>query len=368
MLGKKTRYFNIVRGVVALLIALAVALLLVLVSTDKPLEALRYMLIAPITSWKGIVIIFSRMIPITFTGLAVCVMFSADQFNLAGEGCVTAGAFTGGLCAVYLPIQNGFLLILVSLLVAVAVGGLLMLIPSLLKVKWGASEMVVSLMLNYVILDVVAHFLNNKFADRSQGSTMTLPYQKQALLPALFKTGSNKCSVGLLIALAMTVVTWYFMYRTRWGYSIRMVGINKAFSKYSGIKVGAIVVLCQVVGGMLSGMGGVVEQLGYYQTYRWTQLMGYGWDGVTLAILASNNPAGIPIAAFFIAYLNYGCTLMNTYTSVPAEMMDIIRAVIFLFFAAEQFMSRYHQKLVVKEAEQELAEREALAAKGADAK
>ena len=114
-------------------------------------------------------------------------------------------------------------------------------------------------------------------------------------------------------------------------------------------------------------MGGAVEILGYYDRFKWRQLPGYGWDGVTIAILAKNNPIFIPLAALFMAYLERGCTLMQTYTDVPAEMLSIIQAVIFLFFAAEQFLSGYRQKLVVKGAKEEIAEKQAGEKKGAEA-
>ena len=97
--------------------------------------------------------------------------------------------------------------------------------------------------------------------------------------------------------------------------------------------------------------------LGRDISFRWLDLPGYGWTGVTVAILAKNNPIMVPFAALFIAYLNRGCELMAIYAGVPAEMIDIIQAVIFLFFAAEQFLSRYRQKLVVKDAKEELIQR-----------
>ncbi|MDO4566603.1 MAG: ABC transporter permease [Oscillospiraceae bacterium] len=353
MKTKSTRLFGLLRGFTALLVALLVAFILVFITSDEPFKALENLLITPLTNWNRISTVLTRMIPIVFTGLAVCVMFSADQFNLAGEGCVFAGGFAAGLCAVYLDLPAGIHTV-VCLLAAMLVGAIIMLVPALLKAKLGASEMVVSLMMNYVILDVCLHFLHTYFKDRSQGATMTLPFQSTSILGTMFQ--GTRTSWGLLIAIVASVLVWLFMFRTKWGYAIRMVGINREFSKYSGIKVGFIIVLCQVVGGLISGLGGGVEQLGYYQTFRWIQLMGYGWDGVTLAILAGNNPLLVPVAAFFIAYLDYGCTLMNTNTSVPAEMMDIISVVIFLFFAAEQFLKRTRQRMVVKETERELAE------------
>jgi simple sugar transport system permease protein len=202
-------------------------------------------------------------------------------------------------------------------------------------------------MLNYIIMFVVLHFLNYYFADRSKGATQTFPFQPTAQIPALVE-GSSKLSWGFIVALIFVVIVALFMYRTKWGYAIRMIGINQPFSKYSGMKVGATIVLSQVIGGILSGMGGGIEVLGRYNTYLWRELPGYGWTGITIAILAKNNPIFIPFAAFFIAYLDKGCQLMATYSDVPSEMIDIIQAAIFLFFAAEQFLAKYRQKLVVK--------------------
>ena len=110
-------------------------------------------------------------------------------------------------------------------------------------------------------------------------------------------------------------------------------------------------------------MGGAIEALGRYNTVLWKELPGYGWTGMTVAILAKNNPIMVPFAALFIAYLNRGCELMSIYAGVPSEMIDIIQAVIFLFFAAEQFMAKTRQKIVVKDAKEEMREKQ-LAAEG----
>ena len=161
------------------------------------------------------------------------------------------------------------------------------------------------------------------------------------------------------MAIAVVVLCGLFVYRTRWGYAIRMIGINQDFSRYSGMKVASVIVLSQVLGGFLAGIGGGIEMLGRYKTFSWSSLPGYGWTGITIAILAGNNPCFVPLAAFFMAYLTKGCELMATYANVPSQLIDIIQGVIFLFFAAEQFLSGYRQKLVVKSAQEELARKQA---------
>lgn len=365
--------FELVRGAAAILLALGVGTIFIFLSSDEPLTALRYLLIGPLVSIKsgmasfntqGFYNILAAMIPTIFTGLAVCVMFSSNQFNLAGEGIVMAGGFVAALAGIYLHMNTG-LHAVICVLIAAVLGGIIMLVPALLKVKLGASEMVTSLMLNYVCMYVVLHFLNYNFADRSKGSTQTYAFAETARIDSLVPGGS-KLTWGFLVALVFVVLIALLMYRTRWGYAIRMIGINQAFSKYSGMKVGGTIVLAQVIGGVLSGIGGGIEVLGRYTTFLWKELPGYGWTGVTIAILAKNNPLLVPLAAFFIAYLNKGCQLMATYCDVPSEMIDIIQAAIFLFFAAEQFLAGYRQKIVVKNTRADLAKAAATAEGGAE--
>lgn len=371
MSKKRSLIFSVVRGCAAILIALAVATLLIFVCSDgslaergsQTLSALRQLLIGPMfrskggISTKNLCDVLAAMIPIVFTGMATCVMFSANQFNLGAEGGIMLGAFATSLVAIYAPLPAGVLPIVAVLIGGAAVGAM-MLIPGLLKVKLGVSEMVCSLMMNYVVMYLIKYLLNTYLADKSKGQIMTYNFQEHAAIPQLIENGS-KLSWGWIVAMVLVVVITLFMYRTRWGYSIRMIGINQDFAMYSGMKVGTIIVLSQVLGGVLAGMGGGIEMLGRYTNYSWMALPGYGWTGITVAILAGNNPAFVPLAAFFMAYLNKGCSLMSTYSGVPSQLIDILQAVIFLFFAAEQFLSGYRQKLVVRSTQEELKLKEA---------
>jgi ABC-type uncharacterized transport system permease subunit len=371
MTKKRQILFTLVRGFVAILIALLVATLLIFISAKgegfsaklaATGKALQQMLIGPLFrtgrsgaafELKRLTDIFASMIPIIFTGLSVCIMFSANQFNLGAEGGIMLGAFVTSMIAIYVPMAAGL-----HPIVAVLIGGLavaaMMLLPALLKTRLGVSEMVCSLMLNYIVMYLIKFLLNTYLADKTKGQIQSYEFLPTSKIGAMIDTGS-KLSWGFLIALVAVVLCGLYMYRTRWGYAIRMIGINQAFSKYSGMKVAYVIVMSQVVGGFLAGIGGGIEMLGRYQTFSWSSLPGYGWTGITIAILAGNNCYAVPLAAFFMAYLSKGCDLMATYAKVPSQLIDIIQGVIFLFFAAEQFLSHYRQKLVVKSAQEELA-------------
>jgi simple sugar transport system permease protein len=223
--------------------------------------------------------------------------------------------------------------------------------------------MVCSLMLNYIIMYVIKFLMNTYLADKSRGQIMSYAFRETANIPPIVNNtvfSGAKLTWGFVIAILAVILCGLFMYRSRWGYSIRMIGINQEFARYSGMNVGKTIVLSQLIGGFLAGAGGGIEMLGRYETFSWNALPGYGWTGITIAILAGNNQYMVPLAAFFMAYLSKGCDLMATYARVPAQLINIIQGVIFLFFAADRFLSKYRQKLVVKSAEEELARAGAL--------
>jgi simple sugar transport system permease protein len=341
--------FGLLRSLAAILISIGMATILIFIVSDQPLNALYQLLVSPLTDARQFWGILERMIPFLFTGLAVCVMFSAKQFNLAAEGSVLLGAFVAALIAIYIPLPAG-LHIAVAILGGALVSAAIMLIPSLLQTRLGANVLVSTLMLNFIILNVVLYFFINFFRDLTQGANMTYRFLETARIPHI----SHQTSWGIVIGLVMVVLVSLFMYRTKWGYAIRMVGINPKFAGYSGIKIAGILILCQVIGGFLAGMGGAVDMLGWHQRFRWQSLPGFGWNGITIAILVKNNPIFVPLGAFFLAYLTRGSTNMSVNADVPAEMLEVIQAIIFLFFAATHFLSKYRQKMVVKKAKTEI--------------
>ena len=375
MTKKRQLRFTIIRSFVAILIALLVATILIFISAsgstfadklDATREALKQMLLGPLFRFskkngtafeaKRLADILAAMIPTIFTGLSVCVMFSANQFNLGAEGGIMLGAFVAAMVAIYVPLPAG-LHPIVAVLIGGAVVALVMLLPALLKTKLNVSEMVCSLMLNYIIMYVIKFLMNTYLADKSRGQIMSYDFRGTSAIGPIINNpvfSGAKLSWGFVVAIVVVVLCGLFMYRSPWGYAIRMIGINQDFAKYSGMKVGGVIVLSQVLGGFLAGAGGGIEMLGRYTNFSWSALPGYGWTGITIAILAGNNPYMVPLAAFFMAYLSKGCDLMATYAKVPAQLINIVQGVIFLFFAAEQFLSGYRQKLVVKSAQEEI--------------
>ena len=157
---------------------------------------------------------------------------------------------------------------------------------------------------------------------------------------------------SLILAILVVVLAWYFLYRTKTGYKLRTVGVNQFFARYVGINAVSIAILVQMIGGGIGGMGGACEMMSNYINYSWVDLTGFGWDGVTIAIFAKNNPKYVPLAAIFIAYLRTGAMVMSYKTNIQNDLTSVIEGVVILFLLAEKFLSRTYRRMIVKETEE----------------
>jgi simple sugar transport system permease protein len=192
------------------------------------------------------------------------------------------------------------------------------------------------------------YIVNNFLRDVNAGAMVSYEIKQSAALPGILH--GTRIHLGLFIAILGIIATYYFLYRTKWGYAIRMTGANIKFAQYSGINTKRVIFYCQVIGGMIAGIGGATELLGMYPRFQWQMTPGYGWDGVIVAILARNNPLFVPIGAFFLAYLRIGADIMARMTDVPSEVVSVIQAIMILLIAAESFLSAWRHRMIVKSA------------------
>jgi len=339
--------FQVLRTLTAVGIALLLGFVITLFVSERPLEAFGYFLGGPFTSVRRFGAFLEAAIPLTFCGLAISLVFSASQFNIGADGQFFIGAIATTAAGIYLklpPIVHA----VVALGCGVAAGALAGFIPGFLKSRWGASELVSSLMLNYVLFRLGMYFLTYKMRDPAVGALVSLELKPSSYLGQFLPP--TRLHTGIFVLVLTVVFCYYFLYRSKWGYEIRMVGMNRSFAEYSGISVASVILYSQVISGGIAGLAGAVEMLGIYRRFQWLASPGYGFDGVIIAILARNNPLLVPVAAVFLAYLRTGADVMAMYSDVTSEMVSIIQAAIILLVTAEAFLSGYRHRMVVREA------------------
>lgn len=351
------RRFEAFKTFVAIALALGLALIVISFVSESPVEAIKAFIIGPLQRKSRISMLVDTMTPLIFTGTAICVMYQANQFNMIGEGAFLIGANLATWFLVTHQQMAGLSLQVICIVIGIAAGVISAFIPAILKVKFKANEVVSSIMMNYVLLKISDYILYYKMRDVASGLQASFKVPAQAKLPKVIP--NMNFHAGIIIAVVLAILMYFFIYRTKWGYSIRMVGANENFAKYSGISVLGVAMASQLIGGGIAGMGGAVEIMGRYDRFIWYGMQpGYGFDGILVGVLAKNNPLLVPIAAFFLAYMRTGADVMNRVSDVPIEFVDVVQGLIIMFVAAEMFLSRYKHKLIVNNAKKQLEEKE----------
>lgn len=342
----REKSFTIIRTVVSMLIAVLVAFVIIILVSDQPLESIKTFIVGPFTSKRYLGNIIEIATPLIFSGLSMAILFQTSLFNLGGEGVFFISGIMASFPAIWLTGLGG-LHPVICILVGGVVGSIVMLVPGFLKAKYNASEMVISLMMNNILLGVGCYILNNVMRDTEAANLVSYKFRSSAILPKIIS--GTRVHVGLIIALVTVVFVYLFLYKSKWGYEIRVTGNSQKFAKYSGINVVKVILVAHIVAGFIAGMGGAVENLGLHKRFEWTALPGYGFDGAMIAMLANNNPFGVVGSAVFVAYLRVGADLVNRYSDIPTEMISILQCIIILLISAKRFLHKFRQKWIERE-------------------
>ncbi|MEK4262593.1 ABC transporter permease [Paenibacillus sp. FSL R7-0163] len=345
----KVKYFEYIRTSAVIVIALAIAFLIISLVSNQPVKTIGIFLLEPLSSKGHIGNVIEMAIPLMFTGLAVSLLFRANMFNLGAEGIFYFSGVVTSVLAIHLTL-DGWLHPMVAIAAGSIVGALLSAIPGILKAKWNANELVTSLMFNNILFGVGLYLLNYHLRDAKAFANVSYKFEKTALLSKM--VSGTRIHIGLIIVIVLIIAAHLFLYKTKWGYELRMTGINRDFARYSGMKTAKVIILVHLIAGFIAGMGGSVEVLGMYNRFQWTSLPGYGLDGALVAMLAKNNPLSVIGSALFLAYIRIGADMMARLSDVPSEMISIIQAIIILLISAEQFLKFWKNRMLLKEAKE----------------
>ncbi|WP_127145528.1 ABC transporter permease [Pelagibacterium montanilacus] len=320
------------RALVALAMALAVAFLIILGTSADPWQAFSTLVTSPLSSNRTIGLWVDDVAKLTLTGIAFSLVFQARQFALGVQGQV----YLGGLCATLVamsPIGTTFAAIPLAIIAAMIAGAAYGFIPGYAKARFGASEIVSSLMLNYIAILVVNYMVRAHLAPPNTGQLMTARFPETAVFPAIIP--GTRFDLGIVIALVTVAIVWFALYRTAWGLKLRLVGHNPRFAEYAGIKANFIMVSAMTAAGAVGGLLGAV----FVQGRAFGQLAidfdgNLAFEGILVAIVARNRPLAVPFVALAYGYLRQGAQLMGFRSDVPSEMIAVVQALVILLVAS----------------------------------
>jgi simple sugar transport system permease protein len=321
----------VVTTVALLLVVVAVVVVPVALTQTDPLGAILTFVAGPFGDRRHLGNVVETATPLLFTGLAVSLMFRAGMFNLGAEGAFFLGGVAASYAILMLPGPD-WSRAAVAIVFGAAAGSLVCAIPGLLRAKFGASELVSSLMLNYAALYLGLYVVNYMMRDPNAGAMVSFKFPPQARLPQLI--AHTHIHLGTLIGLVACGLGGVWLFATRWGYEARVVGANPGFARHIGLPITAIAASVQVLGGLAAAAGGAIEIEGMYQRFTWASLPGQGWNGLVVAILASNNPYLVPPAALALSWLQVGGDMLARDYDVPSQLVGLIQALVILFATA----------------------------------
>ena len=277
-----------------------------------------------------------------FAGLAVAVAFRAGIFNIGAQGQLVMGALATAIGLLYVaPYVSGTVGTLVMLSVGIAIGatagGAFAAIPGLLLAYAEANEVITTIMLNFVATAIALYLAANRFKDPESFANQTVSLPDFALFPnVIFEPRDDFSMVALAFAIVLVFVIWYLLTRTSLGYDIRTSGIQPRAAEYAGVNAERTVVTSMVLSGALAGVGGAVYVLMVLGKFQ-TGVPDYGFDGITVSILAGNSPLGVGFAALLFGVLKSGSIVVDVGSDVPPQLVGVLRGLIILFVAMPEF-------------------------------
>ena len=324
----------------AIITAVIVGGIVIAVVGGNPFDAYAGLLEGAFGSVKAISETAVWATPYIFAGLAVSLAFKGGLFNIGGEGQLALGATTAAFVGYAVPAWLGYdppmvIMLPLTLGAGLAVGFIWGAIPGALKAWTGAHEVINTIMMNYIALNVVSFLMNGPMKDHDPLNVIARSplIAETARLAPIF-TGL-RVHWGFVLALIAAVLVWWVLWKTTLGYEIRTVGSNPDAAKYAGINVKKIMTLTMGLSGLLAGIAGAIEVSGLNYRHELGFSSGYGFDAIAIALLGKNHPAGVVLAAILFAAMRNGATRMQFLTQIPVDIISVIQALILLFVAAD---------------------------------
>jgi general nucleoside transport system permease protein len=289
----------------------------------------------------------TRATPLILTGLSAAIAFRARLWNIGAEGQLYAGALAavavGGLhggAGFELPASVLFPLMLGA---AVLAGAALLLIPTLLRTRFGVDEVVTTLLLNFIVLLFVSMMLDGPMKDPTalgwpQSVALRDDLQLDKLIPR------TRVHTGLIFAIVLAALLAFMMRVTTLGFEMRAVGANARAAAFVGVPVARTMAIVALISGGLAGFAGAIEVAGRTGYVTLDMSPGYGFSGIVIAMLAGLNPLGVVAAAIFVAGVLVGADSMSRGVAVPTYIADVIVAVSLVSMLVATLFARYRPR------------------------
>ena len=309
-----------------------------------PLAALYAFFVSPLSTTYGISELLLKATPLMLCGVGLAIGFRGNVWNIGAEGQLTMGAIAGGGVALaFYGVDS--VLVLPLMFLAGAVGGMLWAaIPALLRTRFNANEILVSLMLSYVAIQILGYLVHGPWRD-PEGFNFpeTRIFSDSGRFPIVIP--GTRLHVGVIFAFLAVIGGWLFMSRSFAGFRIKVVGQALAAANYAGFSRNAVVWTGFLVAGGLSGLAGLFEVAGPMGQLNPTISPGYGFAAIIVAFLGRLHPLGVMLASLLMALMYLGGEALQMQQNLPLAITGVFQGMLLFFVLASDVFIRYRIRI-----------------------
>lgn len=324
-------------SLLALAASLAITGALIAVCGYNPFEIYSALFVQSFSSRSSVALILSESMPMIFAGLAFVVGIKVGLVNVGVEGQMLSGAMCAAIVGAYCTWLPGPLLVLACLLAGMIGGGLTFLLCTYLKSRFGASEVITSIMMNSIMAKVTEYLCNGPLKPAGVSIGQTKEIAASAYLTALIP--KTKLTWAFPLAILCCIVMYIVLEKTVVGYEMRVTGVNKTASVVAGIRTKQIYFLAAFLSGAFAGLGGAGLVMGIYHRFMDGITSGVGFIGVSVAALAAYSPLTVPLSGALFGMLSAATTTLSRTTDAPLEIMDIVQGLVVVFVSAPRIVT-----------------------------
>ena len=327
-----------------ILISFVFVVVLIVLLSRQPGQTIYYFFLGPFTNRYYFGNMLNQSVPLILTGLGISLAFKSSVFNLGGEGQAYSGALVSTVIFLALPGAAGPIGGFLALAAAIAAGSILAGLSGFFRMKWGTDELISSFLISSAVVLIINYFITGPLADPASNLLTTRIIADQYKLPIIFPP--SKLNISVIFVVLIALLSYFFLFRTQWGYEMRMCGINREFALYGGINVSRYLLIPMVISGGLHGLAGGISIAGTYYKCLKGVTAGMGWNGIAVALIAKNNPLAVIPAAVFFAYLSAGAQAAMLHSDVTFEIAAVAQSIIFFLVTAQALYSmvRFRRK------------------------
>jgi simple sugar transport system permease protein len=326
--------------VMALVLTVFTGGVIFLAMGKDPSTALYIYFVEPLTTTSGLSEVAVKAGPLILIGIGLSFGFRAGVWNIGAEGQYIAGAIAGGGLAVYFH-ESQSTLLLPAMLVLGTLGGMAWAaVPALLKTRFNANEILVSLMLVYVAELLLIHLVQGPWRNpQGWGFPGTRIFPDVATMPLLFS--GKRVHLGTLITLAIPFIAWFILVRTRFGFTVRVFGSAPLAARHAGVHSHRMIWQSLLIGGGFAGLAGVIEATGTIGQLMPNISPGYGFTAIIVAFLGRLHPAGVLLAGIAIAVTYIGGEGAQISAGLPKAVTGLFQGIILFYLLAFDLFTRY---------------------------